>query len=175
MKRVLAVSLLLAFATCGLASAQDDVGLGDFTRRSLLALGANYEFYSAEGSQATPETDKEWSFGLYGSHNLVPKLSLVGYSAYMTDNQHIRTGLGGNYNFYKGPFDLGLALIYEWTYASGDEPVQDPGKEWNTALRGTHQLNSWLVAAGSMSYGMDSKVIRSSLGLRAVIHQPKRY
>lgn len=172
MRSVLALSLLLAIVACGVAEAQDDVGLGNLYRRTLVAVGANYEWYSPEGTVAAPATDKEWSFGAYGSYNVVPKLSMVGYSAYMTDNQHIRTGFGGNYNFYKGPFDLGLGVIYEWTYASGDEPVQDPGKEWNTALRGTMPLNRWLVAAGSASYGMDTKVIRSSLGLRAVVHQP---
>lgn len=166
---LLPVVALLVMAP--VAQAQDPVeySVWDYDKRCAAALGANYEFFGATGAEAVPTTDKEFSLGFYVLWNFVPKLDFVGQSAYLVDNQHIRSGFGANYTIYQGAFDLGVRALYEFNFAAGDEPTAEPGKEWNVGLGLGYPLNNWLVATGSTQMGLDTKIVRSAIGLRAVL------
>jgi hypothetical protein len=145
----------------------------DAAHRATFALGGNYEFYSAEGAEPAPPFDKEFSLGAYGAWNLVPKLSAVGSVAYGVDNQFVRTALGVSYTAIPAPVAVGLGMQYEWFGKAGDTLPPVPDKEFAIGARAGYPLNHWLVAVGSSFYGLDTKQIRSSLGLRAVLFSPK--
>lgn len=147
--------------------------LGDVAHRGTLAIGGNYEFYSAEGVEPAPPFDKEFSAGLYGAYSIVPKLSGVGSVAWGFDNQFLRSTLGLSYTMVTAPIALGIGVQYEWFYEGGDALAPMPGKEFTMGLRGGYPLNHWLVASGSAMYAVDSKHIRSALGLRALLYSPK--
>ena len=173
MKRVLALSLLLALAACGVASAQGtiyyDRPLSDFKARGSLAIGANYEWNSPQGAAEAPTFAEEVTAGLYGAYNLVPKLSAVGSLAYGFDNEFLRTALGVNHQFYDGEVDLGVAILYEWVSEQGVGVAPPPSKEFTIGLRAVNPVNKWLIAAGSSAYGLDTKCVRTSLGLRVAM------
>lgn len=167
MRNVLALSLLLAVATCGVATAQTEYSLWDFKARGSVAIGGNYEIYTALGDQEAPPYEKEWTLGGYGAYNLVPKLSLVGQVAYGFDNNLWRSNLGLDYPFYDGEVDLSVRLSYEWV--SSDGPTPDPSKEFTAGLMGAYPINGWLFAVASASAGLDTHLARYSIGLRVPV------
>jgi hypothetical protein len=147
--------------------------LTDARHRATFALGGNYEFYSAQGTEVAPPFNKEFSLGAFGAWNIVPKFSAVGSIAYGVDNQFVRTAFGASYTVIPGPVALGVGMQYEWFGKAGDTVPPQPQKEFAIGLRGGYPLNNWLVAAGSSFYAADTKQIRSALGLRAVLYKPK--
>lgn len=169
MRHVLALSLLLAIATCGVAAAQTEHSLFDFKARGSIAAGANYEWNSPQGAAEAPTFAEEVTAGFYGAYNIVPKLSAVGSMAYGFDNEFLRTALGVNHQFYDGDLDLGVAILYEWVSEQGEGAAPPPHKEFTVGLRAIYPINKRLLAAGSSAYGMDTKHIRTSLGLRVVL------
>lgn len=160
------------------AQAQEPVEYGAFdaSHRAIVGIGGSYEFYSATGSVDEPAFDKEFSAGIYGGWNVVPRFSLVGSVAYAFDNSFIRSTVGGAYDLIANPLaplDIQARLQYETFYANGDEPVPGPGKEFTVGLAAGYPLNRWLVAVGASNLGVDTKQLRSYLGLRALVVQPK--
>ena len=163
-------NVLLALAILALPSlcwAQEPVEYPLLSaKRAVLAAGASYEFYSAEGSEALPAFGKEWVVGLYGAYRIVPKLAVAGSMAYGFDNEWLRTSIGPRYTFYSGALDLGLGLQYEWLNPKGDEPAPSFDKEWISGLFAGYGIYDWLFAAGSTVYQLDNKQVRTALGVR---------
>ena len=170
------MKLALALLTMLMASsafAQQEYPALDGKHRAILAIGSSYEYFSATGSEPAPAFDKEFSAGAYGGWSIVPKLSAVGSLAYGFDNNFVRSTLGAGYTFFSTGFDLQARLQYEWFASGGDEPVPGIGKEFTAGLAGGYPLNHWLVAVGASNLGLDTKQLRSYLGLRAVLYQPQ--
>ena len=170
------LSLLLLLLISVPAFAQTEYALTDLDHRATLATGVSYTMYRAgDGEAVLPPHTEELAIGFYGAYNLVPKLSLVGSVAWAFENEYLRPTLGGNYTFYNPSqgdgLSLGLGLQHEWFRAIGDTPA--PRDEWALGLRAGAPVKPWLAITGSSFYGLDSHQIRSTIGLLAIIHNPK--
>lgn len=89
---MLVMTVVLGFAA---AHAADDRPLLS-PDRVQIGAGLNYEFNTPGTSNASPVQifGKEWTAGVYGSYNLVPKLDLIAFSKFGLDNHDFNSALG---------------------------------------------------------------------------------
>jgi len=76
-------------------------------------------------------------------------------------------------------FSLAAGAGYEWVSAAGDEPAPTPLHEWVVGIYGAYNLFSVpegpgrTSLIGSIAYPVDSKLVRSQIGIRISIFTGK--
>jgi hypothetical protein len=101
MRHVFALSLLLAFASAGMASAQTKTGMLDYSKRLSLATIGTYAYeYAGQDADPTTTPGKEFAVGLQGQYLLNPMLTLTAGSLYHLDTKQVRSFLGISMPFY---------------------------------------------------------------------------
>lgn len=66
---------------------------------------------------------------------------------------------------------LGAGANYEWCASQGDEPLPAFDKEWTAGLYAAYNMTPQLSLVGSGVYSLDTKFLRTSVGLRVRIFQ----
>lgn len=66
---------------------------------------------------------------------------------------------------------LGAGLNYEWCASQGEEPLPAFDKEWTAGLYAAYNMTPQLSLVGSGVYSVDTKFLRTSVGLRVRIFQ----
>lgn len=64
---------------------------------------------------------------------------------------------------------LAFGGSYEWTASAGDEAVPTVAREWTGGIYGAYTLSKDLALTGAITYGAETKFVRTVAGLRWTI------
>lgn len=104
MKIAAAAAALIALCLClaSQARAQTEASLFSLDRLQLGA-GLNHEWFSKGDDNALDRTiNKEFTVGLYGSYNVIPPMSFIGFTKYGLDSKEFNSALGLRVTIFSG-------------------------------------------------------------------------